>query len=202
MAMPAIWCWSLGWSCTVTFSHTVRVRGLLVEFCACTALPAHSRQERPKARAVRVFMASPYRFLWSKSLRGLPLAVDQEHTFCTRLSRLLAKAERHRPASPSVQPARLPWRPGTDPTELKESDMIKRSMGMMALVLAMAGGMAATGSARAADANVDCKLRFNLSGWSIIYKHAEGNGTITCDNGQQATVKIEVVGGGLTAGKY
>ena len=34
--------------------------------------------------------------------------------------------------------------------------MIKRSMGMMALVLAMAGGMAAAGSARAADANVDC----------------------------------------------
>lgn len=80
--------------------------------------------------------------------------------------------------------------------------MIKRSMGMMALVLAMAGGMAAAGSARAADANVDCKLRFNLSGWSIIYKHAEGNGTITCDNGQKATVKIEVIGGGLTAGKY
>ncbi|MGO4700934.1 hypothetical protein [Dyella sp. 2RAB6] len=82
--------------------------------------------------------------------------------------------------------------------------MIKRSMGMMALVLAMAmaGGMAATGSARAADANVDCKLRFNLSGWSLIFKHAEGNGTITCDNGQKATVKIEVIGGGLTAGKY
>ena len=80
--------------------------------------------------------------------------------------------------------------------------MIKRSMGMMALVLAMAGGMAATGSARAADANVDCNLRFNLSGWSIIYKHAEGSGTITCDNGQKASVKIEVIGGGLTAGKY
>ena len=80
--------------------------------------------------------------------------------------------------------------------------MMKRSMGMMALVLAIAGGMTVTDSARAADANVDCKLRFNLSGWSIIFKHAEGNGTITCDNGQKANVKIEVIGGGLTAGKY
>lgn len=79
--------------------------------------------------------------------------------------------------------------------------MIKRSMGMMALVLAMAGGMAATGSARAADANVDCKLRFNLSGWSIIYKHAEGNGTITCQNGMTMRVNIVAVGGGLTVGK-
>lgn len=80
--------------------------------------------------------------------------------------------------------------------------MMKRSMGVMALVLAMAGGMAVSGGARAADANVDCDLRFNLSGWSIIYKHAEGHGTITCNNGQKANVKINVVGGGLTAGKY
>ena len=42
----------------------------------------------------------------------------------------------------------------------------------------------------------------NLTGWSILYKHAEGTGTVTCDNGQSARVKISVVGGGLTAGKY
>ncbi|MFC5436453.1 hypothetical protein ACFPME_07780 [Rhodanobacter umsongensis] len=82
--------------------------------------------------------------------------------------------------------------------------MIKRTFGMAALVLACAGAVTAlpTSSARAAEASVKCDLTFNLSGWSLIYKHAEGNGTITCDNGQRSNVKIVVVGGGLTAGKY
>ena len=82
--------------------------------------------------------------------------------------------------------------------------MIKRTFGMAALVLACAGAMTAlpTGNAQAAEATVKCDLAFNLSGWSLIYKHAEGNGTITCDNGQRSNVKIVVVGGGLTAGKY
>ncbi|RAN82765.1 hypothetical protein B5P43_01415 [Bacillus sp. SRB_336] len=82
--------------------------------------------------------------------------------------------------------------------------MIKRTFGMAALVLACAGAMTAlpTSNASAAEAAVKCDLAFNLSGWSLIYKHAEGNGTITCDNGQSANVKIVVVGGGLTAGKY
>jgi hypothetical protein len=82
--------------------------------------------------------------------------------------------------------------------------MIKRSFGMAALILACAGAAAAlpAGRAQAADAEVKCHLTFNLAGWSIIYKHAEGSGTIRCDNGQSARVKITVVGGGLTAGKY
>ncbi|RCS29853.1 hypothetical protein DEO45_10835 [Rhodanobacter denitrificans] len=82
--------------------------------------------------------------------------------------------------------------------------MIKRTLGMAALVLACAGAMAAwpAGNAQAAEASVKCDLVYNLSGWSLLYKHAEGSGTITCDNGQSADVKIAVVGGGLTAGKY
>jgi hypothetical protein len=82
--------------------------------------------------------------------------------------------------------------------------MIKRTFGMAALVLACAGAatMMPAGQAQATDAKVDCHLVYNLSGWSLIYKHAEGTGTITCENGQTANVKIEVVGGGLTAGKY
>jgi hypothetical protein len=78
--------------------------------------------------------------------------------------------------------------------------MIKRSIGMAALMLALAGGMASR--AQAAEANLDCDLKFSLSGWSILYKHAEGTGSITCKNGEHANVKISVVGGGLTAGKY
>jgi len=45
-------------------------------------------------------------------------------------------------------------------------------------------------------------MRFNLTGWAAIYKHAEGNGTITCDNGESMHVNIIAVGGGLAAGKY
>lgn len=82
--------------------------------------------------------------------------------------------------------------------------MIKRTFGMAILVLACATAMTAlpVGAAHAQEAKVKCDLTFNLKGWSIIYKHAEGSGTVTCDNGQSAPVKITVVGGGLTAGKY
>lgn len=82
--------------------------------------------------------------------------------------------------------------------------MIKRTFGMAALVLACAGAamVLPASPAQATDATVKCHLVYNLAGWSLIYKHAEGTGTIRCDNGQRANVKIEVVGGGLTAGKY
>lgn len=82
--------------------------------------------------------------------------------------------------------------------------MRKRHFVATALLLALASAatFAPVSGARAADADVKCHLRFNLAGWSIIYKHAEGHGTVTCDNGQRANVKISVVGGGLTAGKY
>ncbi len=46
-----------------------------------------------------------------------------------------------------------------------------------------------------------CEMQFTLKGWSAFYKTAKGNGTITCDNGQKASVRIEARGGGLTAGK-
>ena len=82
--------------------------------------------------------------------------------------------------------------------------MIKHISGMAALVLACAGAMTVlpASNAQAAEASVKCHLAFNLAGWSLIYKHAEGNGEITCNNGQRAHVKIAVVGGGITAGKY
>ncbi|MGO4502503.1 MULTISPECIES: hypothetical protein [unclassified Dyella] len=50
-------------------------------------------------------------------------------------------------------------------------------------------------------ANLECTMRFNLSGWSVIYKHTSGTGVVTCTNGQTMKVKIESHGGGLTAGK-
>jgi len=47
-----------------------------------------------------------------------------------------------------------------------------------------------------------CTMKFDLKGWSVVYKSASGSGTITCDNGQKADVKLSAKGGGLTAGKY
>jgi hypothetical protein len=56
---------------------------------------------------------------------------------------------------------------------------------------------------KAADpaAKVKCEMKFTMKGWSVFYKRASGTGTITCDNGQTANVKLEARGGGLTAGK-
>ena len=68
-----------------------------------------------------------------------------------------------------------------------------------ALALALAIG--APRASQAAEANLDCKLRFSLTGWAAIYKHAEGHGVVTCENGKSMDVKIEAKGGGLTAGK-
>lgn len=51
------------------------------------------------------------------------------------------------------------------------------------------------------SAKTKCTMRFNLKGWSVFYETAKGTGSITCDNGQSAAVKLEVKGGGLTAGK-
>lgn len=65
----------------------------------------------------------------------------------------------------------------------------------------VAGALCVSTHASAKEADLDCKLRFSLTGWSLIYKHAEGHGVVTCANGQSMHVKIESKGGGLTAGK-
>lgn len=52
-----------------------------------------------------------------------------------------------------------------------------------------------------ASGSIDCELSFDVAGWSIFYKTASGTGTVTCNNGQRASVKIQSKGGGLTVGK-
>jgi hypothetical protein len=52
-----------------------------------------------------------------------------------------------------------------------------------------------------AQGQVDCKLSFNMAGWSVFYKTASGTGTVSCDNGQSLGVKISAKGGGLSFGK-
>ena len=53
----------------------------------------------------------------------------------------------------------------------------------------------------ASAATTKCTMKFALKEWSAFYKKADGAGTITCDNGQTATVRLTARGGGLTAGK-
>ena len=82
--------------------------------------------------------------------------------------------------------------------------MSKRTFGLTAAVLLCAGaltGFSAT-TAQAGEAPVKCHLTYSLSGWSVIYQHAEGRGDVKCDNGQSAAVSISMHGGGLTAGKF
>jgi len=51
------------------------------------------------------------------------------------------------------------------------------------------------------DKLVECSMTFDLTSWSVFYKSSKGAGTITCDNGQTARVKIKAKGGGITFGK-
>jgi hypothetical protein len=79
--------------------------------------------------------------------------------------------------------------------------MKQHTIPVLSAALALGLAMAVPQRASAEEANLDCKLRFSLTGWSLIYKHAEGHGVVTCENGQSMRVKIESKGGGLTAGK-
>lgn len=75
-----------------------------------------------------------------------------------------------------------------------------RSMQMLlSSALLVAAGLHAA-PARAAE-KLDCEMRFSLKGWSALYKHSEGSGMITCNNGKSYPVNIVAVGGGLTVGK-
>lgn len=56
-------------------------------------------------------------------------------------------------------------------------------------------------SRRASSRETKCTMSFFLKGWSAFYKTSSGGGTITCDNGQKASVSIETRGGGFTFGK-
>jgi hypothetical protein len=61
--------------------------------------------------------------------------------------------------------------------------------------------MAVITSTASQAATTLCTMQFTMKGWSVFYSRASGSGTITCDNGQTAQVKLEAKGGGLTAGK-
>ena len=72
----------------------------------------------------------------------------------------------------------------------------------MVAVLACALGSAAVTPVRAADADLECKLSYSLSGWSLIYKHTTGTGVVKCNNGKSMPVRVTAKAVGLTAGKW
>jgi hypothetical protein len=48
---------------------------------------------------------------------------------------------------------------------------------------------------------LDCRLTYDIKGWSILYKEYKGTGFVSCNNGQRASVSIVSRGAGLTIGK-
>ena len=74
-----------------------------------------------------------------------------------------------------------------------------RKSAILASAVALVLGVGA--SAQAQPKNLDCKLKFSLSSWSIIYKHADGEGTVLCEGMKAMPVKISAHGAGLTVGK-
>jgi hypothetical protein len=85
------------------------------------------------------------------------------------------------------------------PTKLRRTQLSRTRSTVAAIALAAAGFYSVQAGAAG---KIDCEMRFSVTGWAAIYKHAEGSGTITCSNGKNYSVEIVAVGGGLTAGKY
>lgn len=76
-----------------------------------------------------------------------------------------------------------------------------RTLPALGAAVALAVAAAIPQRASAASADLDCTLKFSLTGWSLIYKHAEGHGIVTCEDGSSMRVNIQAKGGGLTVGK-
>ena len=53
-----------------------------------------------------------------------------------------------------------------------------------------------------AGSDINCRLDYNLTGWSLVYKQTTGTGRVTCDNGQSMPVRVSAKALGLTAGKW
>lgn len=59
-----------------------------------------------------------------------------------------------------------------------------------------------TERAPASTADLDCKITFSMTLWSKTFAYADGNGVVTCENGQTMPVKISVKGNDVNIGKW
>ena len=57
-------------------------------------------------------------------------------------------------------------------------------------------------AARAASPDINCRMDYHLTGWSLVYKHTTGTGVVTCDNGATMNVKLSARAIGATIGKW
>ena len=57
-------------------------------------------------------------------------------------------------------------------------------------------------AARAASPDINCRMDYHLTGWSLVYKHTTGHGVVTCNDGQSMKVRVSAKAVGLTAGKW
>lgn len=85
---------------------------------------------------------------------------------------------------------------------ITQSASARRSAALLGAALLGVVALAVAPHVSAQQADLDCKMSFSVSGWSAIYKRADGHGVVTCENGESMPVHIRVRGGGLTAGKW
>lgn len=56
--------------------------------------------------------------------------------------------------------------------------------------------------AQAASPDINCRMDYQLTGWSLVYKHTTGTGVVHCDNGATMRVKLSARAVGATVGKW
>ncbi len=59
----------------------------------------------------------------------------------------------------------------------------------------------AASQSMAGTADLDCKLQYQVKGWSAVVKVANGSGTVTCSDGTTKAVTIKLRSIGATVGK-
>src|SRR5690242_18417571 len=99
-------------------------------------------------------------------------------------------------------PAVTEGEPAMQGKTITQSVNVRRSAALLGAALLGVAALAAAPRVSAQQADLDCKMSFSVSGWSAIYKRADGHGVVTCENGETMPVHIRVRGGGLTAGKW
>jgi len=45
-----------------------------------------------------------------------------------------------------------------------------------------------------------CRIEYQVHAWSVLYKNVSGTGSVICENGERARVRIQMHGGGFTFG--
>jgi hypothetical protein len=85
---------------------------------------------------------------------------------------------------------------------LRTSTLLATTALACALSFAAAPPASAARHMHRAHADIDCKLHYDLTGWSLVYKHTTGAGVVKCNNGESMQVHVSAKAVGLTAGKW